>query len=448
MISILFYIVYGLLAFGCSWCILIPGYTRIALLALIFTTQFNVTVFLKVGITISFFEVSLFITTFLALCKMLYMRQSIRFQRIDGIALCFLIIAFMSIIIAQFRILSGNLVPHSLQGIHPFFRSLMSLNRIFVYLPCLIILRNFWSREKDFPFRYYFMLYLAYSGLLPTCVSILQFLEIPVWMIFNNPSFSETFHIEAPIRACGLTNEASFYVFQLFFSFIALFYAYVFRYISKNRLIVLGVFYLFGVLISVSRTGLLIFLIFILYQYAKDMNWKKMIGIPVVLLLLSGVLINLNFMGFNMFDRLLSSFNKVADLSTIERFGSTEALIGLFADKSLLFGVGIYNYAYYLMKYIPEYMYGFVRDQVNYVPPSFNFIIQLLAEFGLILGMIYFIITIRLLIKTDSFIRNWFLFLFLFALSFQVLNFAIPFMIFLYPFNANYVQDEKNIISA
>jgi hypothetical protein len=68
-------------------------------------------------------------------------------------------------------------------------------------------------------------------------------------------------------------------------------------------------------------------------------------------------------------------------------------------------------------------------------PPSFNFIFQLFAEFGVPLALLFFFGTMFLLKKTfrETLIKDWFLFLFLFSLSFQTLNFVIPFLIILYP---------------
>jgi hypothetical protein len=104
--------------------------------------------------------------------------------------------------------------------------------------------------------------------------------------------------------------------------------------------------------------------------------------------------------------------------------------------ESMFNGVGIYNYGYYIRDYFPEYM------NINYDGtgiPSFNFILQLLVEFGIFHFIIFFIILLSIIRKIkDSFAVIWFLFLFLFALSFQILNFAIPFLICLYPyFNKN-----------
>ena len=142
---------------------------------------------------------------------------------------------------------------------------------------------------------------------------------------------------------------------------------------------------------------------------------------------------NLHIGGFNLFDRLLSTTDVEADLSTIERYGLAHALVNLAIDKSMVLGVGIYNYFYYLKFYLPDYMKDLVYER-GFPLPSFNFIVQLWAEFGLPIFLLFMYMVVKYIRKCkNSFINEWFLSLFLFALSFQILNFSIPFVILLYP---------------
>jgi hypothetical protein len=154
----------------------------------------------------------------------------------------------------------------------------------------------------------------------------------------------------------------------------------------------------------------------------------------LILIVCFFVLKNITITGFNIYDRLLSSFDVKADLSTIERYGSSEAILILAIDKGLFFGVGIFNYGFYVMKYLPDYMDVITHYDADHGVPSFNFILQLLAEFGLPLFLVFMSLSIYFVRKTkDAFITGWFLFLFVFCLSFQALNFVVPFLIFLYP---------------
>ena len=83
--------------------------------------------------------------------------------------------------------------------------------------------------------------------------------------------------------------------------------------------------------------------------------------------------------------------------------------------------------------YLPDYMKDLVYER-GFPLPSFNFIVQLWAEFGLPIFLLFMYMVVKYIRKCkNSFINEWFLSLFLFALSFQILNFSIPFVILLYP---------------
>jgi len=194
--------------------------------------------------------------------------------------------------------------------------------------------------------------------------------------------------------------------------------------------------------LTISRTGMLIFIAYSIYKFFSIQSFKPatVIKFTIVLVVTGFILSNITIHNFNLADRFLSSFNVEADASTIERFGVSDALYRLLLDKSKILGVGIYDYGYYIKPYLPYYMNS-IYYAPGEAPPSFNFILQLVAELGplLFIGMIVNIIFV--LEKSDRFVKEWFIFLALFALSFQVLNFSIPFLILLYP-----IKKRENII--
>jgi hypothetical protein len=361
----------------------------------------------------------------------------------DIVYLLFLAISIISICVGIVRVGIGDLIPDDKIPTHFLARSFMSLNKLFVFLPLLIFIRKFLLiRYDENQVREVFIKSLVISGILPMIATIIQSFGIGFYLIHNNPSFSEAFRIEnyTGQRIVGLTNEASFYVYQLFFSTLGVFYAYKQKIFSNNKLLWLTLFFLITVIISISRTGLLIFLIFaclVGYRKFKKNIFKfilKSVILGPVLIAFLVILGTLNIGGFNLSERLLSTFQVDADASTLDRYGSMEALYNLILDKCLLLGTGVYNYQYYIKAYLPYYM-----DQSSYgagdSAPSFNFIFQIVAEFGIPLAIVFFVLAIIVLrkYKADSIVKDWFLFLFIFSLSFQTLNFAIPFLILLYP---------------
>lgn len=266
----------------------------------------------------------------------------------------------------------------------------------------------------------------------------MQYLSIGFVVVHNNPSYSENvFKVVSYIglRPVGLSNEAAGHCYELFFCLLGLFFSYYQRIISRSTFLLLYSLFFVSVILSISRTGLLFFIAYSAYAYMKH-SGVSMKGILVLIFMGSFftlLLGNLHIGGFNLFDRLLSTTDVEADLSTIERYGLAHALVNLAIDKSMVLGVGIYNYFYYLKFYLPDYMKDLVYER-GFPLPSFNFIVQLWAEFGLPIFLLFMYMVVKYIRKCkNSFINEWFLSLFLFALSFQILNFSIPFVILLYP---------------
>jgi hypothetical protein len=419
------------------FCILSKKYKKYALASFLFTAQFNITMLFKIGVTFCFFEITLFLSAVIIIFFSYRKTSYIKMNRIDMIYVFFLVFALFSIIIAQIRIALQNLVPLVTAEV-PFIRSIKSLNRIIVYIPALIIIKSY--LRKTIPsddYSYLFLKYLAFSGIIPAIAAILQFIGVNFYLLRNNASFGV---INPGIidfggsRIVGLTNEASFYIYQLFFPFIALFESKNKKLITKMTFLIICGLYILSVIISLSRTGYIIYLLYLVYYFLIiKHSLKKILLFSCILIGLLLLFNEVTILNFTIVERFKSSFKYDADLSTIERYGVTEALFKLMIKESLFTGVGIYNYGYYIKNYLPEYMNMIDYDGIRV--PSFNFILQLLVEFGVFPFFIIFIIFFYLIKKMkDLFIVVWFLFLFLFALLFQILNFSIPFLICLYPY--------------
>ena len=261
MIGYVFYFIY----FALSLCILTPfickgKYIHLSMLPLLFFPHFNTTCFLKLGLTFSFFEIYLFAFSFLILLTGFSLTNAFRLNVSGKIFGLFLIISILSIFIAQFRIGLGNLKPSTFYGESPGIRSLMSLNRLFVYPVLLPYIRTFYVK-KGVDISFYFKKYLAYSGIIPSIAVILQACGIECLLLFNNPSFSESVGWASPGRPFGLSYEASFYAFMCLFSFVGVYYAVRDNIISSSRGYILYTLYAMGVLLCISRTGMLVFIL-------------------------------------------------------------------------------------------------------------------------------------------------------------------------------------------
>lgn len=398
-------------------------YIRYSLIPLLFYPHFNVTCFFKVGITVSFFE--LYAILFFVLILLSKSRIKLKANCIDRFFITFLFLSLISLVIAIFRIyVYSDLSPHYILD-SPILRGIMSLNRFIIFPFILIVIRTFYE-AKGFDLRYYFIKYLAYSGFLPALAAIIQTTPIEFQLLFNNPSFGMNLGWSPVERPLGLTNEASFLSYMLFFSVLGVYFACKSGIIQNKWAFFLYFLYTLSIVVSISRTGLVVLVLFCLLKNVRKLNLGKIIFFTGVVLLLS----TLSFSGFNILDRFVSTFDVEADLSTIERYGCTEALFRLAIDKSVVFGVGIFNYLFYVQNYLPSYALDYASD---YLIPSFNFILQLWVEWGG-LFLLMFLLGFYILFKKQSnaFVVDWFFYLFVFALSFQVFNFSLPFVIILY----------------
>lgn len=413
------------------------------LLSLIFTAQFNVTCILKLGVTFSFFEVAL-IEVFLVLCidRLLYGRKlNWRANPISEIFIWFIIFSIISMCIAFLRITLGDLPESKEYTTPPLLRSIMSLNKPIFYLLIIPIGNYLIDKIEYSQYRKYFIKYLALSGIIPAIAVILQWLAIGFIVIHNNPSYSEnTLRIVQyyGTRPVGLSNEASIHCFELFFSLIGLVHCKLHNYISSRTFKILYIVFIVSVILSISRTGLVLFIGYTIYAYLRYSNGgglKKGVIMTVIFSIFLMLMSSLEIGGFNLYDRLISTFDVEADMSTIERYGLAQALVDLAIDKSMIVGVGIYNYFYYLKDYLPDYMSAIHYDY-GFPLPSFNFIVQLIAEWGLPIFIFFVIISYRNLKLLRSKIADeWFVSLLIFGISFQVLNFSLPFILMLYPIN-------------
>jgi len=367
MIGYIYYFFFILLTFSP---LLLLKYKKSGLLILyplLFTAHFNATVFLKAGITISFFELTLMISVCVILSNakknktLKGLLNAMCFYNQDKIWLNFLGFSFLSILISIYRVyLFRDIVPDPAFSPPFFIRGIMSLNKFFFYFPLFFVIRGYFKQHYDAVITHKtFIKALAFSGILPAVAIFVQFLGIGFSMIHNNPSFAETFRVETyqGARPAGLTNEASFFVYQLFFSTLGLYYAKLHGFIQLKKYYSILLLYILAVILSLSRTGLLIYGIFFLLVWFRKNSIFSLkglknitIAIPIIGLVLFA-LSRISIANFNLGSRFLSTFDQGADASTLERYGSADALYHLLIDKTIFLGVGIYNYQYYIKSY-------------------------------------------------------------------------------------------------
>ena len=424
-----FYSIYSLL-FLLAFCVYTRRkYCHLSILPLLFFPHFNNLCLIKIGMTFSFFELYVFFLAVLILFTGYSFFSSYRQTATDKILLTFMLFSVISIVVAQIRIMTGNLSPSPGIREEPAARSIMSLNKLIVFLVMLPYIRTYFiSRRVDI--AKYFKIYLAWSALLPTIAVILQFAGIECRMFFNNPSFSDKAIWASPTRPFGLSYEASFYAIMCFLSFIGVYYVNRERLFNKWLCYLLFILYFVGVALCFSRTGLLILLLFVFIKNVGSYSLKKI----VVLGLLVIVLVNVSVFGLSLVDRILSSFSINSDASTFERFGSMLGLLNLFWEKGLVLGVGIFNYTFYLYEYMPQAVISYMHFHKSSVIVSFNFILQLAAEWGFPL-FVSFLYLCKKYLKPfckDGFEKDWFIYLAILSLSVQMPNFSIAYIILLY----------------
>ena len=426
--SIIYYgsaslVILGLMIYG------IKNWQAVA--ALYFLATFDVTCFIKFGMTISYFESALL----LLLIRSVFLKvRLIALDRKECLAIYFLALCVLSVIISQLRFIFNDLQSDA-SSIEMVARSIQSNGKLIFYVFILSILSRVYRISSiDF-------IKGVAIGAIPAAIAvILQYAGVGLILIHNNPSFGMGFNIQTYTgqRPAGLTNEASFYAYQVAFSIIMLLVCILRKYISTVIwMYIIMCLYFTSLIASIARSGWVIIpaLCMIISwleikRSSRDVNIRKTLVFICVLILAISLLTKLEFQGFNVASRFLSSFNTEADASTIERYASLVALLGLALDKSLLFGVGIYNYAFYIKPYIaPEVWKSFYAD--NTVMPSFSFVIQLFAEFGGILFLLLFLGVYRYYRTSVGAEKYWFLVALLFAMTFQVTNFACTYFIFI-----------------
>lgn len=393
---------------------------------LFYLATFDVTTILKIGLTINFFEIAIII---LLLRALLTNPNITKLDQKEKNVIYFLMLGIIVFVIAQFRIFFEDLET-TYQFDDLLFRTVKSNSKLIFYSFSLyFISRVFPVSQKNF------IIGVALGGIPMAIASLIQALGLGMILIHNNPSFGEILRIESYDggRPVGLSNESSFYVFQLTFSFSMLLLAFFKKYLSNKKVLLISILYGISFLVSISRTGwvLLPLILGIIYFYERKTNKKSYNHLGVIIFIIFGIILisNLDIQGFNVLNRFTSTFDSAADDSTIERFGSARVLFELFLDKSLFVGVGLYNYMFYVSQYYDSYM-SFIY--AGSFMPSFSLVLQFLAEFG---TLFFGILLLRLFIyyKTAlSIEKYWFVIVLLFAVSFQVTNFACTYFIFLY----------------
>lgn len=398
--------------------------------ALYFLATFDVTSFVKIGMTISFFELGLI--ALLARSAFLKIRL-LKLDHKEQLVIYFIILAGVSVLIAQIRVGLDWLRPDH-TALELIARSFMSNGKLVFYVVCLSVLSRIYQvSQKDF-------IKGVALGSAPAAVAvILQYAGLGLILIHNNPSFAEVFRVEtyAGQRPVGLTNEASFFSYQLAFSVAMLLVSILRQYFSSKAVpYFMMILYLSSLVLTIARTGLVLIpalCLIIAWMEAKASNgaFRMPKSLVVFGVLTIGVLLlaDTSILGYDVGSRLASSFNAEADASTIERYGSMAALLQLAMHKALIFGVGIYNYSFYVRPYLSDYL----RDLYGSdgIMPSFSFVIQLFSELGGVLFSILLLLAYRYYRVANAPEKYWFLTALVFAMTFQVTNFACTFFVFL-----------------
>jgi hypothetical protein len=396
------------------------------IIAILFTLacfdSFNIA---KIGITINFFEVAIIIL-FIKSFRIEYLAKKLSI--IEIFLLKCLLITVAAILIAQMRILFFDLYSEY-SNYDVFTRSIFSNSKLLFFFFCFFFIRRRYNiSNRDF------VTGVVY-GALPTCIfSILQALGVGVLLIHNNPSFGEFNRIEIydGQRPVGLTNEASFYVFQLCLAIPMLLICKYNKYISNFHFCSIAILIFISILLSISRTGwILAPVIILLIQFERGMNKLMSTRFLLKILVYTSLIVILGtfeIQGFNVLERFASSFSKQSDDSTIDRYNSIAVLLAMLTDKSLYFGVGPYNYMFYASEYFDNYMSNIYSREFL---PSFSLILQFMVDYGLILfGVIC--INIRKLYKRINLTgKAWMITCVFFALTFQITNLSVTYFLLL-----------------
>ena len=217
-------------------------------------------------------------------------------------------------------------------------------------------------------------------------------------------------------RASGLLSDPNYYAQILIFSFFVSLFLY--KYLNKKKYLYFSLFIFTGVVLSGSRSGMLIlFFTFALANFVTSKNKLKYFLIGLFLLMFLMVLYHLDLLPeqisyfLTIFD--ISKFGEDAERNSLQ----DRTILAFYAFKTGLehffTGVGVGNY--------PQYNpFGAL---------SHNTLLEMFAEYG-ILGVVYFfyiffIIPYLSLKKFSKFKLNKFAYLFYAMIGYSIMSFTL-----------------------
>lgn len=395
---------------------------------LFFLSTFDATTLFKFGLTINFYEILVFIL-FLKSINLKYLSYPI--SKIELNILVYSILALIVMLAVQLRIFFGDLIYNgdSNDLIIRTFKTHSKL--IYFFVACFFISRKFKFTDNQY------ILGVVYGGLPASIFAIIQSVDLPIgmYMIHNNPSYGEDFRFEYYLggRPVGLSNEASFYVYQLSFSLGMLLLGYYKEIINRKNFFIICAIYTISILMSNSRTVFYLIPLIILVIGNKlnaKISMRNLFSILFLFIVCYFVSLNLSVQYFNIIERIQTILNfEDMDDSMFIRYHSILYLYRLFLDKCTIMGIGLYNYIYFISDYFDLYFQNKIgHSQV----PSFSLLLQFLAELG---SLPFFILFIRLYYyqrKCTIIEYIWFIVALCYSLTFQVTNLSVTYFILLY----------------
>jgi hypothetical protein len=412
-------------------------YQTIGVFCLIMLAPFQITTLFDIGFGFSFFETSLLISSMTIFIRKLLVGKLEfvlnKWAKIFGIMLCAI---FITVIIAYFRRLFGDLEP--LSGYKDntiLFRSFMGCGRLIFYTLSLLIIKKHISVSGNLIWRS-----VLISSFLPIIALLYQeFLHaVPLSLYANNSTFSMdgVWLIFNGIPPKAFTQELTFFCFYTIFSIVAGFELYDNRRISASLFLGFLFLQIFGVLLAASRMGVLSMVIILFLYMRKQLSLIKSGIVIIGLGLLSVFISNIqqyvsglaqyasNYERVTSLLQIITQQNYSFDGSAFDRITSMIAAFNVFIQKGLLLGVGYFNLQFYSQR---------LESSTNH-----SFIIQLLAEFGLPLFIIFCLIIYFISRKMISGEKKWLLNLSIYSLSGIPLHAPFTYLLILLPGNKVY----------
>jgi hypothetical protein len=189
---------------------------------------------------------------------------------------------------------------------------------------------------------------------------------------------------------------------------------------------------------------------------------KKLVAFSVLsipILIFINYLTTIIGIQYSFFSRALSLGNTQSDLSNIERYGIFVSFLNMLQDPKALFGFGFFNYMYYIHDYLPDFLSKVITYEAVIDIPTFNFLVQLIVENGIILSMIFTLVFLfykkkvvfdNTLSKIEVkqrliFHQTILLIIVVFSFSFSILTFSMTFIPILYSLLLN--KADKKVVT-